>query len=407
MGFNIKDFLNEESKKEQIKSFKVVQLDIELLDLSEKDFYHADEAEIKQLKQTIELVGVQQNLVVRPKTNGRYEIVAGRKRYLALKELIREGYEELKLVPCKVEEEDPVVNELVLIFTNSTQRERTDFEKMQEVKRIKKLLAEYKKKHKLKGRQSEIIAQILGTSKSTVGRLENIDNNLIPPLKEEYEKGNINTTTANKIASKEEEKQQQAYEEYKETGKVTLPEVKEAVELEKTKAPEPDAVNIKDLIVNGRINPNKEYNGIHITDIQELIMLNEQLDFKFWREWLQLTNDGRMELLEAYSGITGTHKNLTYVFTDIALNVRKQQKQSLYFTEIEAAVPLADLRDIINDLITKGRIEINSTPEPESYDDQQILQALKIILGDRNLLTEQEKCALVNIGRNIKARTEE
>lgn len=402
MPFNMSDFLNAESKKEIISDIPTKKISLDMLDCSDNNFYSANEEEIDTLAKTIELVGLQQDLVVREKENGRFEILVGHNRYRALKKLVNSGLQQFEKVKCKIQPDDQTINELVLIFTNSTQRERSDAEKMKEVKRVKELLTEYKKTHKLEGRQSEIIAQILGTSKSAVGRLENIDRNLIDPLKKEFEKGKINTSTANKLASKEKEQQQDAYEEYKETGKITEKEVKEAVELESipAPAPEPDKDN---LLIDGKINPHKEFNGIHIKDIETLLICCNQLDEKFWREWVQISNDSRLELLEAYSGITGTSGKLNYMFSDISLNIENNENK-----DITAAIPLVDVREIINKLIAAGQVTVHNAAAPkEQYNDGQILFALKQILENRELLTEQEQCTLMQIGRNVQRRTEE
>lgn len=400
MAFNINEFLNTESKKEIISDIPTKKISLDMLDCSDNNFYSANEEEINKLAKTIELVGLQQDLVVREKENGRFEILVGHNRYRALKKLVNSGLQQFEKVKCKIQPYDQTINELVLIFTNSTQRVRTDAEKMKEVKRVKELLTEYKKTHKLEGRQSEIIAQILGTSKSAVGRLENIDRNLIDPLKKEFEKGKINTSTANKLASKEKEQQQDAYEAYRETGKITEKEVKGAVELENIPAPEPDKEN---LIIGGRINPHKEFNGIHIKDVETLLICCNQLDEKFWREWVQISNDNRLELLEAYSGITGTSGKFNYMFSDISLNIENDENK-----DITAAIPLVDIREIINKLIAAGQVTVQiAAPRQEQYNDGQILFALKQILEKRELLTDQEKCALINIMRNVVHRTEE
>ena len=67
-----------------------------------------DPEEIETLKETIELVGVQENLVVRKiqtgKYAGEYEIIAGHKRHRAVTELLAEGKEVPNLLPCNVKQ---------------------------------------------------------------------------------------------------------------------------------------------------------------------------------------------------------------------------------------------------------------------------------------------------------------
>ena len=60
------------------------------------------------------------------------------------------------MIPCKIETaEDSIKNRLILIFTNSTQRERTDYEKMQEIKEVRQLLEEWQKDNKIPGRKMQ------------------------------------------------------------------------------------------------------------------------------------------------------------------------------------------------------------------------------------------------------------
>lgn len=231
MGFNINDFLNEDSMKEIKSDWKPVRINISKIKPApdKENFYHVDEEEIEQLARSIEMVGVQQYPVVKPiKGTGEYELIAGHKRRLAIQRLIDEGKNEFEMVPCKVEDTgDDIRNELILIFTNCTQRERTDPERMQEIKRVKKLIAEYQEEHGLAGRKQEIIAGILGTNKTKIGTLENIDRNLLGDFKNEFMAGKINTYTANEIAGLDIEAQKSLYETYLKTGTIKAADAKE------------------------------------------------------------------------------------------------------------------------------------------------------------------------------------
>ncbi len=228
MAFNIADFLNEESKKEMQDDFIIKKIPAEKLHPSKKNFYKMDKEEINALKETIELVGVQENLVVKPIGNGEYEIISGHKRHRAVTELIREGKDVSNLLPCKIEDAtDGVRSELILIFTNSTQRERSDYCKMFEVQRVRELLEEYGQNNHLPGRKRDIIAGILNTSKTTIGKLDNIRRNIIPEFMGEYKKGKISTHAANQIAGADEEGQRLLWERYQENGTIYGKEVME------------------------------------------------------------------------------------------------------------------------------------------------------------------------------------
>ena len=229
MGFNINNFLNAESKKEIKSDWKPIKVSARKLRPApdKKNFYHAEDKEIKDLAESIELIGLQQYPVIRPvEGTDEYEVIAGHKRRLAILRLLDEGKTEYEMIPCRVETPDDIRNELILIFTNSTQRERTDYEKMREIERVRELLTEYQKTHELTGRRQNIIAEILGTNKTKVGTLDNINNNLIAPFVEEFAAGKISTSVANEIAGLEPDAQQALYETYKATGSLIAKDAK-------------------------------------------------------------------------------------------------------------------------------------------------------------------------------------
>ena len=216
MAFDIKKFMNEESKKEVIDDFPIKKISVKKLHPSKQNFYNIDPKEIEALKDTIELVGVQENLVVREIKEGdfagEYEIIVGHKRHLAVSELAAEG-KVTEFVPCKIDYSgNSALRELILIFTNSTQRERSDYEKMHEIQRVRELLEDYAKNNDLPGRKRDIIAGILNTSKSTISRLDNIRRHIIPEFMQEYKAGKIPTATANEIAGISSERQRELWQ---------------------------------------------------------------------------------------------------------------------------------------------------------------------------------------------------
>lgn len=229
MAFDMRNFLNAESKKDMKSDWKPVKVSARKLRPApdKKNFYHAEDKEIKELAESIELIGLQQYPVIRPvEGTDEYEVIAGHKRRLAILRLLDEGKPEYEMIPCRVETPDEIQNELILIFTNSTQRERTDYEKMREIERVRELLTEYQKNHELTGRRQSIIAEILGTNKTKVGTLDNINNNLIAPFVEEFAAGKISTSAANEIAGLESDAQQALYETYKATGSLIAKDAK-------------------------------------------------------------------------------------------------------------------------------------------------------------------------------------
>lgn len=236
-GFNMLELLNNNSKddkdntSDKISKFKTIQINVNDLIPSDENFYSTDEEELKNLKDSIEIFGVQQNLVVKKLENNKYEIIAGHRRYLALKKLFEEGKKQFEYAPCKVEnEEDSIKDKLLLLITNSTARQLTDWEKTQQAEKIKELLIEYKKKEKLPGRIREIIADILNTSPTQVARMESISKNLTDEFKQEFKEDKVNISAAYEISKLPEDQQEEVFKEYEEKGNISIQDVKNKAE---------------------------------------------------------------------------------------------------------------------------------------------------------------------------------
>lgn len=229
-----KQEVEEEFKKPELK---IVYISVNDLTPSEDNFYSMEQ--IEELKTAIELVGgVKQNLIVFNTGNGKYKVKAGHRRCLASWELYKEGKTEYEYLPCCVEETEEdakaqaLKEELLLILTNS-QREKTDYDKVQEVERLKVVLEEYRKEEKLPGRMREIIAKILNTSSTQVERMESISKNLNTEFKQELKEQKVNISAAYEISTLPSEKQQEVYQEYNDKGSITAKEVQAKKEKQK------------------------------------------------------------------------------------------------------------------------------------------------------------------------------
>ena len=134
----------------------------------------------------------------------------------------------------------------MLIHTNATTRELSDWEKIEQMNQLKELIAEYKKDHELPGRVRELLAETLNVSTSQVGRMESISKNLSPEFKAELKQGNISASTAAELARKPEPEQKKAFEQHKEAGKTVLSDVQE----KKPKLSSERIVEIRSVLLN-------------------------------------------------------------------------------------------------------------------------------------------------------------
>lgn len=449
MAFDIKDFLNTESKKEMADDFVLKKIQAEKLHPSDKNFYEMDPVEIEALKETIELVGVQENLVVKKisagENAGDYEIIAGHKRHRAVTELLAEGKEVSPLLPCKVESDaDGVKNELVLIFTNSTQRERSDYCKMQEIQRVRELLEKYAKYNDMPGRKRDVIAGILNTSKSTIGRLDNIRRNIIPDFLEEYKAGKISTTAANEIAGATPEEQHQLLEKYKETGSI---KAKEAAQIKEPEQQLPGQVNIEDypgivpesnkqeenktepqeikteesktedepntevtitrqtdntdrksLVIAGQINPNKEYNGMSVAYFIDAITNSDLFDNDFWSGWVDPTTS-KPDFIREYQGILTAYT----ARTGEPCQVEITDKVTVKRTEAAAVgeICLKEFTEIVDALILTKVVTVQTEEIDIPY---WIKETAREIAGLAIWATEEDLSVLQDVALRMKER---
>lgn len=450
MAFDIKKFMNEESKKEVIDDFPIKKISVKKLHPSKQNFYNIDPKEIEALKDTIELVGVQENLVVREIKEGdfagEYEIIVGHKRHLAVSELAAEG-KVTEFVPCKIDYSgNSALRELILIFTNSTQRERSDYEKMHEIQRVRELLEDYAKNNDLPGRKRDIIAGILNTSKSTISRLDNIRRHIIPEFMQEYKAGKIPTATANEIAGISSERQRELWQQYEETGTIkkkeaaavkqeekpgtkeemqTQPESaeekQEQARQEKQRQEEPedipeqepkeettvtvtrtqDNTDRKTLIIAGRINPNKEYNGMNIKYFMDAVTNSDLFDTEFWEKWKN-PDIHQPSLLTEYAGVIETFNSSTGELCECSFNegfavTRQEAHQTANITSMEFV-------ELIDALIYTKVIEIKTERVDVAYWGKETARELARL---SMWLSEQELAVMQDIALKLKERAGE
>lgn len=235
-GFSLSKILNEKSKASKEKiieedssrvgvGFNVESISVYNLQPSKENFYSMED--IADIKDSIELIGVQQNLVVRkiPDTT-TYKIIAGHRRWTASLWLTEEGKPQFEYLPCKIEMSlDEIKEQIILIYTNSTTRQLSDWEKVEQLVQLKELLKEYKKTHDLPGRVREMLAETLNVSVSQVSRIESIHDNLTEEFKNELKHNNINFSTAAELSRLSVEDQKAAYEQHQEKGSTNLKDI--------------------------------------------------------------------------------------------------------------------------------------------------------------------------------------
>lgn len=242
--FNLTELLNQRSKEageqqkteqqqaaagaEVVTSEEGVSSTADIYDLipSKGNFYSVED--VQDLKQSIELLGVLQPLLVTDEEeDGKRRIIAGHRRRLAVMQLVDEGKERFRRVPILIKpKKNAILDRLALIMANRF-REKTDWERMTEALETEKLVLELKESMNIPGRTRDLLAEIIETSPAQVGRYKAIYNNIIPELMAEFKANRIVVSVIYEASGLPEDYQKQATEVFRENEVLTLSDIKQ------------------------------------------------------------------------------------------------------------------------------------------------------------------------------------
>lgn len=226
--FDLKGMLSERSTQEiDLPEQKTVYRNPEDLIPSKDNFYSTEDTE--KLKQSIRALGILQPLLIEER-DGKDYLLAGHRRRKCCLELIEEGFDRFKRIPCvykpKIEfsaetETDEIVRKMVIIQSN-TYREKTDWEKMTESLQMEELVKELREKTDLEGKTREIVSDLIGVSSTQIGRYHSISSNLSGELMDAFRQNKLNVSTAAELAGLNDKYQNEACKILSEAGQVTL-----------------------------------------------------------------------------------------------------------------------------------------------------------------------------------------
>ena len=223
MGFAITDMLMQPSlSSAPAKEQPIRRISYYDLVPSEDNFYSMQELE--ELQTAIELAGhILSNLIVTPLPDGKYKILSGHRRHAAVGRLLAAGKDEYEFLPCAVEEltdEDRDIREQVLLITANSQREKTAWDKLEEVRQMRDIARRTKQERGIAGRVRDLVAQSLHISSSRIAKYDSILNNLIPSLMEEIKANRLSISTAYDLSALPADRQQASYDFYLNHGKL-------------------------------------------------------------------------------------------------------------------------------------------------------------------------------------------
>lgn len=257
-GFSVRDALNKNSKAGMDTSpkarFRTKDISIFKMYRNSKNFYSMEK--IEELAGDILMYGLKQNLelVYAPCGEGEYRIVAGERRWEALKYLVSKGYKEFEIATSKLTAPQCEDEEQVEIIIANAYRSKNTADMLQEEKRLKESLTRMKAEGKTikgydlqSGRLRDVIASMMKTSKTKVAQIETINKNLIPEWQEEMRKERITFSAAYEISGLTAEEQKEQHERFGLNGELTHKEVKE-IKAEKEEKAAESSVSESDTI---------------------------------------------------------------------------------------------------------------------------------------------------------------
>lgn len=165
-------------------------------------------SEIEKLKDSIyALGGVQQNIVLVkcPEwSKHKYLALDGHRRLMACRQLVNEGYTEFEYIPAVIKTDiDTDMKDAMLVMINSTQRNKSDWEKVMEHMRLKEIIPKLKKRQGVDGRTRDIEADLLEVSQAQINIYNTIGTRLSAKMMELFRNGNIGISLAYEAAKQE------------------------------------------------------------------------------------------------------------------------------------------------------------------------------------------------------------
>lgn len=199
-GFDLSDKLKGVSKL-NIGLQEQPQLEYIDIDLIDPDPRNRKVEGIPELAQNIALVGLQQPLAVRanPDAEGRYIAISGHRRRLAIKQLVEEGEEKFRAVPCLVAPpgmSDAMVR-LMILSGNMVTQSLTAAQMADATTEMEDAIYQLKKEgHEFPGKVRDWVGKACGIAGSRVTRLKGIQKNLAEPWVAHWENGELSEAGA-------------------------------------------------------------------------------------------------------------------------------------------------------------------------------------------------------------------
>lgn len=156
---------------------------------------------IEELADSFLHVGQEQPTVL-ARVNGEYRIIDGHRRNAANILNLERGHKEYEKVLYRFMDMSEAMYELRLLAGNGYTQELTAYEKTRLVERTKAALIRAKEEDglEIQGKMRDLVAAMINESSTNVARMDAINNNATPEIKEQLKEGNIGITAAYEAA---------------------------------------------------------------------------------------------------------------------------------------------------------------------------------------------------------------
>lgn len=265
MAFNLADMVNKRPKQvQQENTSDTVYRDVFELVPSKENFYGTDPDRLQGLKNSIQLFGVMQDVLIED-VNGEDHIISGHCRTMCCRMLVEEGHEEFRKINCKYTtvkddtrkmfledgEEDhettQLLEKLAVIQANRF-REKTDWEKMKEALETEEIIKGLREFTELKGKTRDMVRETIGVSGTQMERYHAVQKKLSPEWMKEFQSAKINITVARELADLDETYQKKAMEHYEDHDGITGAEIKAFKSLQENNRDIPGQFTIEQAI---------------------------------------------------------------------------------------------------------------------------------------------------------------
>ena len=162
---------------------------------------HQNLENIEELADSFLHVGQEQPTVL-ARIKGEYFIIDGHRRNAANILNLERGHKEYEKVLYRYMDMSEAMYELRLLAGNGYTQPLTAYEKTRLVERTKAALMRAKEEDglEIQGKMRDLIAAMLNESSTNVARMESINNNATPEVKEQLKSGNMGITAAYEAA---------------------------------------------------------------------------------------------------------------------------------------------------------------------------------------------------------------